>query len=268
MTTSSVSTDATVLVDLVAGIASGDLDVVDLTNPLSSTTPALRLPAPFANLIDFSLEEVSAYNEPGPFWRHNNIHTGEHIGTHIDAPVHWISGRDGHDVSQIPLPRLIGTASVIDVSAEVEQNPDFLLEIEHVQAWERENGELTAGTWLLLRTGWDRFANSQEQFLNVDENGSHTPGVSAECAKWLAEETPISGFGSETVGIDAGNAGAFDPPFPMHYHLLGHDKYGITSLQNLDKLPATGSVLIVSPLPIVGGTGSPARVIALVDRRQ
>ncbi len=257
---------AGLLGDLLSGLASGQLEVLDLTTTLSSSTPALRLPAPFENLIDFSIEEVSAYNEPGPFWRHNNIHTGEHIGTHLDAPVHWVTGKAGHDVSQIPVNRLIGPAAVIDVTAEAEKDPDFLLEIDHVTAWEAEHGQLEPGTWLLLRTGWDQYSADKERFLNADENGSHTPGVSAACAKWLAEERPISGFGVETVGIDAGNAGALEPLFPMHHYLLGHDKYGITSLQNLDKLPATGAVIVVSPLPILGGTGSPARVLALVEK--
>lgn len=253
------------LATLLAGIGSGSVEIIDLTNTLSSSTPTLRLPDPFANLIDFSLEQVSKYNEPGPFWQHNNIHTGEHIGTHIDAPIHWISGKDGHDVSTIPVNRLIGPAAVIDVTAEVEKNPDFLLEVDHILAWEAEHGEIAPGTWLLLKTGWEQYSDSQEAFLNADENGSHTPGVSAECAKWLAEERPISGFGVETVGIDSGNAGGLEPPFPMHYFLLGNDKYGITSLQNLGKLPATGAVIVVSPLPIVGGTGSPARVLALIE---
>lgn len=260
-------TASPLLADLLAGIAGGDVELVDLTNPLSASTPTLRLPEPFANLIDFRLEEVSAYDEPGPFWRHNNIHTGEHIGTHIDAPVHWVSGREGHDVSRIPLERLVGPAAVIDLGDRVAENPDFLLEVEHVRAWEEEHGQFPEGCWLLFRTGWDRYADDRERFLNTDENGSHTPGVSAECARWLAEETPISGFGVETVGIDAGNAIGLEPAFPVHHHLLGNDKYGITSLRNLAALPPTGSVLVVSPLPIVGGTGSPARVIALVDRR-
>ena len=122
----------------VAGLADGSLRVVDLTTPLSAATPALRLPAPFANLIDFSLEEVSAYNEPGPYWRHNNIHTGEHIGTHLDAPIHWISGRDGDDVSQIPVQRLIGPAAVLDLTDEVADDPDHLLSVAEVEAWEIE----------------------------------------------------------------------------------------------------------------------------------
>ncbi|GAB2643207.1 cyclase family protein [Gordonia jinhuaensis] len=242
------------------------LEVVDLTTPLSSQTPALRLPEPFVNLIDFSLEEVSAYNEPGPFWRHNNIHTGEHIGTHLDAPVHWISGRDGDDVSQIPPRRLIGGAAVLDMTAAVAENPDYLLTVDDVTEWESVHGTLSQGQWLLLRTGWEIHGHSEKAFLNADETGSHTPGVSPECAEWLAVNREITGLGVETVGVDAGMAGTFDPPFPVHYHFLGHDKYGLTSLRNLGRLPSTGALLIVAPLPIVGGTGSPSRVLAVVDR--
>ncbi|GAB93782.1 cyclase family protein [Gordonia rhizosphera] len=246
-------------------IAGGRLEVVDLTTPLSSSTPALRLPAPFANLIDFSLEEVSAFNEPGPFWRHNNIHTGEHIGTHVDAPAHWISGRDGDDVSQIPVKRLIGPAAVLDLTAKVADNPDYLLTVADVEEWEATNGRLAAGAWLLLRTGWETRGGSEAEFLNADETGSHTPGVEVGCAEWLATEREIAGLGVETVGVDAGMAGGFEPPFPVHYHFLGNDKYGLTSLRNLGRLPATGAMLVVCPLPIVGGTGSPSRVLAVVD---
>ena len=109
-----------------AHLQHNDLRVVDLTSPLSADTPTLELPEPYANLIDFSLEEVSAFDDSGPFWRHNNIHTGEHIGTHLDAPRHWISGRDGDDVSRIPVHRLLGRAHALDVSANVAEDPDFL----------------------------------------------------------------------------------------------------------------------------------------------
>ena len=217
------------------------------------------------NPIDFSMDKVSEYNEPGPFWKHHNIHTGEHVGTHIDAPIHWVTGREGHDVSTIPAHRLIGPAAIIDVREQVEADPDFLLQIEHLRTWEQQNGPLPENGWLLLRTGWDRFSDDQEAFLNTDETGSHTPGISAEAAKWLAEETPLSGIGVDTVGIDAGRGAELDPPFPVHYHLLGNDKYGVTSLQNLDELPTVGAMLIVAPLPIVGGTASPSRVLALVQ---
>ncbi|WP_280458917.1 cyclase family protein [Nocardia carnea] len=256
---------ATALSTFLDAVTTGNLEVVDLTTALSSSTPALRLPAPFANLIDFGLEEVSAYNEPGPFWRHNNIHTGEHVGTHLDAPVHWVTGRDGDDVSQIPVRRLIGRAAVLDLTEQVAADPDYLLTVADVEDWERTYGPLTAGTWLLLRTGWESRGHSEAAFLNADDTGSHTPGVTVECARWLAIEREITGLGVETVGVDAGLAGGFDPVFPVHHYFLGNDKYGITSLRNLGRLPAVGAMLVVTPLPIVGGTGSPARVLAVID---
>ncbi|GAA3324948.1 cyclase family protein [Paeniglutamicibacter sulfureus] len=245
-------------------MAAGAIEIHDLTAPLSAETPTLVLPEPFSNLIDFSIEQVSAYNEPGPFWKHHNIHTGEHIGTHIDAPIHWVTGKDGKDVSQLDPARLIGPAVVLDFSAEAAADPDFLVDVEHLVAWQEEHGAFPANSWLLFRTGWDQYGDDKQAFLNLDDNGSHTPGFTAECAKWIAGQPEISGVGVETVGIDAGNAGALTPPFPMHHFLLGADKYGITSLKNLAKLPTLGAMVVVAPLPIVGGTGSPARVLAMV----
>ena len=263
--TLTTNTTTSTLAAFATALARQQIQIWDLTNKLSSETPTLRLPDPFPNLVDFSLENVAHFNDEGPFWSHNNIATGEHIGTHLDAPIHWISGKDGKDVASIEPERLIGPAVVLDFSAESAENPDFLLEIEHVKAWEAEHGPLPENGWLLFRTGWDQYAQDQEAFLNEDETGSHTPGISAECAKWLAEETKISGIGVETVGIDAGRGAELDPPFPIHYHLLGNDKYGITSLQNLANLPTRGAVIVVAPLPIVNGTASPCRVYALVE---
>jgi kynurenine formamidase len=154
---------------------------------------------------------------------------------------------------------------VLDFSAQAAADPDFLLEVEHIKEWEGEHGALPAGGWLLYRTGWDARSDDQGRFLNANETGPHTPGVSVECARWLAEEAPVAGFGVETVGTDAGAAYSFDPPFPCHSSLLGAGKYGLTQLQNLARLPAQGAVVIASPLPITGGSGSPCRVLALVE---
>jgi kynurenine formamidase len=255
-----------ILQALWSGVSGGTIEVVDLTAPLSSDTPILKLPEPFADTVPFRLEEISRYDDRGPAWYWNNIHTGEHTGTHLDAPVHWITARDGSDVSQIPAHRLIAPAAVIDVAERVAADPDFLLEVEDVRQWEAAHGTLPEGGWLLLRTGWDARSGDQEAFLNADDTGPHTPGISVEAAKWLAEEAPVIGVGVETVGTDAGIAHSFDPPFPCHSFVLGAGKYGLTQLQNLHRLPPTGAVLIAAPLPILGGSGSPTRVLALVER--
>jgi kynurenine formamidase len=247
---------------LTDGIADGGVEVVDLTAPLSSQTPILALPEPLGQTWPFALEEISRYDERGPAWYWNNITTGEHTGTHFDAPIHWITGRDGADVSQVPVRNLIAPAVVLDVSAHAQQDPDFLLEVDHIQEFERAHGALPERGWLLIRTGWDSRSADADAFANE----GHTPGVSVQCARWLAEQAPIQGVGVETVGTDAGLAHSFDPPFPCHSFLLGQGKYGLTQLQNLASLPTTGVVLIVSPLPIVHGSGSPCRVLALVER--
>lgn len=253
----------TVVDSLLSALATGEARIVDLTAPLSPSTPVLQLPPPFANTIPLSLEKVSDFDDDGPFWGWNNIHTGEHTGTHLDAPVHWASGREGHSVDTIPPARLVGPAVVIDFTAEVAADPDFLLEPEHLEKHVADNGPFPEGAWLVFRTGWSARGGDPEAFANADENGPHTPGVSPAGAQWLAA-SPISGFAVETVGIDAGQAGGMEPAFPVHYFLLGADKYGLTQLQNVDQLPATGAMVVVSPLPIVGGTGSPARVFAIV----
>ncbi|MBO0833459.1 MAG: cyclase family protein, partial [Actinobacteria bacterium] len=245
---------------------SSAIQVVDLTARLDATTPVIQLPEPFANTVPFSLREVSRYDDRGPAWYWNDITTGEHTGTHFDAPVHWITGRGGADVSQVPVTSLIAPAVVLDFSAQASADPDFLLEPAHIKEWVSQHGPLPAGGWLLYRTGWDARSADQRAFLNANETGPHTPGVSVECARWLADEAPVIGFGVETVGTDAGAAHSFDPPFPCHAALLGAGKYGLTQLQNLAVLPPTGAVVIAGPLPIVSGSGSPARVLALVER--
>src|SRR5918999_861681 len=240
--------------------------VVDLTQPLSESTPVLKLPPPFANTPGLTRHELSRYDERGPAWAWSWLEIGEHVGTHFDAPIHWITGRDGEDVASVAPSKLVGPAVVIDRSAQAAENPDDVLTVEHVREFEAEHGPLPDGGWLLLRTGWEAYAHDEEAFLNAGSGMPRTPGVDAECARWLAHGTPIVGIGVETVGTDAGGAAPFPPPFPVHNFFLGAGKYGLTQLANLGRLPPTGALLVAAPLKLVDGTGSPARVLALVPR--
>jgi kynurenine formamidase len=255
----------TALASLLDALAAGRVRTVDLTQPLSERTPILQLPPPFANTPGWKTHELSRYDERGPAWYWNWFEGGEHVGTHLDAPNHWITGRDREDVASVPVDRLIGPAVVIDRSAEAGEDPDYLLRIEDVRAFEAEHGPLPRGGWLLYRTGWEARAQDAAAFLNANETGPHTPGIDPECARWLAEESPIVGIGVETVGTDAGAAHSFEPAFPCHNFMLGAGKYGLTQLANLDRLPAAGAVLVVLPLKLVGGSGSPCRAVALVE---
>lgn len=254
------------LASFIQGLSEGSIEVVDLTQPLSEETPLIRLPEPYANTPGLKLRELSRYDERGPAWHWNAFEGSEHMGTHFDAPIHWVTGQDRDDVSQVPVRNLVGPAVVIDKSAESTSDPDFLLTVDHVREFEKEHGALPKGGWLLYRTGWDARAHDQNAFLNANETGPHTPGIDVECARWLAEEAPIVGVGVETVGTDAGAAHSFEPPFPCHQFMLGAGKYGLTQLASLVELPPAGAVIVVAPLKIVRGSGSPCRVVAFVPR--
>jgi kynurenine formamidase len=260
------STQAGQVSALVEGLVAGNVEIVDLTQPLTESTPVIKLPPPFANTPGLTREEISRYDDRGPAWAWYTLTIGEHVGTHLDAPIHWVTGRDGDDVSSVQPDRLVGPACVIDKTAETEADNGYLLTAADLEAWEAENGQVPDGAWVLFRTGWGSRAQDEAEFLNAGEQGPVTPGPDVEASRWLAGERAISGFGVETVGIDAGAAGGFDPPFPLHNLLLGAGRLGLTQLANLDKLPITGALLVVSPLKLVGGTGSPSRVFAFVPK--
>jgi len=255
---------ATVLRQLIDDLAAGRLRIVDLTQPLSAETPLLPLPPQWPNTPAFRMWELSRYDERGPAWYWNGFETGEHTGTHFDAPVHWVSGKDLPDntVDRIPTRNFVGPACVIDVTAEAERDPDFLLTPAAVEAWEKTNGRIPAGAWVLLRTSWSKRAGPKE-YINLKDDGPHTPGWSKACSELLARDRDVLGVGVETVGTDAGQAARFDPPFSNHFVMHGSGKFGLASLTNLDQLPPTGAVVIAAPLKIVNGSGSPLRVIAI-----
>ena len=253
-----------VLTQLVAELNAGTLKIVDLTQPLGPDTPVIGLPPQFGSSPGVTMEVISKFDDKGPAWYWNVLHLGEHTGTHFDAPVHWITGKDLPDncCDTIPARRFVGPACVIDVTEEVARDHDFLLMPEHVTAWEARHGRIPAGSWVLLRTGWSERKDAVT-FLNVGPDGPHSPGFHKTTSELLARDRDVLGVGVETVGTDAGQAGMFDPPFPNHTIMHGAGKFGLASLRNLDQLPATGAVVIAAPLRIVNGSGSPLRVLAI-----
>ena len=249
---------------LVEEMRQGRVKVVDLTQPLSPETPVINLPPMFAQSPGLSLEVISKYDDNGPAWYWNTITLGEHTGTHFDAPVHWVTGKDyaNNTTDTIPVDQFVGPVCVIDCSAESAENNDFLLTRDYVEAWEAEHGKIPAGAWVFMRTDWSKRTGAD--FLNANEDGPHSPGPDPDCVRLLANERNVLGFGVETVGTDAGQAGGFEPPFPCHNLMHGAGKLGLASLNRLDQLPPTGAVVIAAPLKIVNGSGSPLRVVALV----
>ncbi len=246
-------------------ILSGTITIVDLSQTLQPSTPVIQLPPPFAPSDPFSIKEISRYDERGPGWYWNNLAMGEHTGTHFDAPVHWVSGKDYSNgaTDTIDVQRFVAPAVVIDCSAHAAKDEKFLLEPQHIADWEAKHGRIPDGAWVLMRTDWSK-RTDPAKFLNMQADGPHVPGPSAASVRFLVEERNVNGWGVEAVGTDAGQAFAFEPAFPAHHLMHGANKFGLASLTNLDKLPATGAVLIAAPLKIKHGSGSPLRVLALV----
>jgi kynurenine formamidase len=257
---------SSVLADLAQALALSDVRVVDLTQPLGPDTPVIGLPDIFAPSPGVSMEVISRYDDRGPAWYWNTITLGEHTGTHFDAPIHWVTGKDlpNNACDTLPAGRFVGPGCVIDVTAEVAADPDFLLTPARIEAWEAEHGRIPVGAWVLLHTAWSERTDPAD-FHNLSDDGPHTPGFAKEASEMLAHERDVTGVGVETIGTDAGQAGGFDPPFPNHTIMHGAGKLGLASLRNLDQLPATGAMIIAAPLKIVEGSGSPLRVLALVE---
>ena len=256
---------STSLAQFAQDIAYGALKIVDLTHTLSPEFPPLVLPPQFGQVWAFKQETISHYDEAGPGWYWNNFSCGEHTGTHFDAPVHWITGKDhpNNTVDTMDPKAFIGPACVVDCSAEVAANADFNLDVSHLEAWEARHGRIPAGAWVLFRTDWSKRISDPARYVNMKEDGAHTPGPTQAAVEWLVKRD-VRGFGVETINTDAGQSYAWPVAYPCHTLMHGANRYGLQCLKNLDQLPPTGAVIVSAPLKIEGGSGSPLRVLALV----
>lgn len=252
------------LTELASGIAGGAIRVIDLTETLRPDYPTITLPPEFGQASPFVKQQISRYDEAGPGWYWNNFTVSEHAGTHFDAPVHWVTGKDvaNGSVDTIDPAHFIAPVCVIDCSREIAADPDFLLTPAVLEAWENEHGRVAPGCWLFLRSDWRKIA-APDNYTKLDENGAHSPGPDAAAVQWMIGRDVI-GFGTECVGTDAGQAFRFEPQYPCHHYMHGAGKYGLQCMTNLDLLPPTGAVIMAAPLKIEDGSGSPLRVLALV----
>ncbi len=252
------------LSEFAADLIAGRIKVIDLTQTLSPEFPTIALPPEFGQCAPFRLEEVSRYDDRGPAWYWNNFSCGEHTGTHFDAPIHWVSGKDlpNNTTDTIPAKNFIAPACVIDCSREAAANADFILTVAVIEAWEKKHGRIPAGNWAFLRTDWSK--KSGAAYANLKNDGAHTPGPDPDAVRFLVEQRDVCGFGVETIGTDAGQAHGFTPPYPAHFYMHGKGRYGLQCLANLDQLPPTGALIVSPPLKIKGGSGSPLRVLALI----
>ena len=234
---------------------------IDLTYTFDATT--LYWPTSESFQLDTVFEGVT---EGGFYYSAYKFCGAEHGGTHLDAPAHFAQGK--HSVDQIPLDQLSGDAVVIDVSEKALANPDYLISTDDLLKWEQENGAIPPGTILLLRTGYGQFWPDKVRYMGTNLLGAegvanlHFPGLDPQTAQWLTDNRQIKALGIDTPSIDFGQSQGFE----SHRILFAQNIPAFENLANLDLLPTLGSWVVALPMNIKGGSGSPLRIAALLNR--
>jgi len=184
------------------------------------------------------------------------------MGTHVDAPRHFVA--DGRTTGELRLDEMILPGVVIDISEKADRDPDYSLSVDDVIRWEREHGQIPTGAIVLLHSGWGRRWNDGEAYLNRDAEGVlHFPGYSGEAARFLVEERGVTSLGLDTLSAD-NMVRTLAEDSPVHRVVHESDGLIIENLARLERLPVKDFIVIVAPVPIQGGTGAPARVLAIV----
>jgi kynurenine formamidase len=183
----------------------------------------------------------------------------EQFGTRIDAPASFARGL--WTVDQIPTERLLAPLVVLDVSAKVENHPDYQISVEDISRWEQAHSQIPLGAVVIARTGWDSHWRSVNDYRNADRKGTmHFPGYSPDAAKFLVEGRSALALGIDTLSIDHGSSKGF----PVRQYTLAHSVYELENVANLDRAPTTGGMVVVAPAKLESGSTGPVRILALV----
>lgn len=236
-------------------VAAGDVRLVDLSHALDDKSPFW----PGDDYQPFQLKTIATLEKNGVSSKAFSM--PEHFGTHLDAPCHFERGQITLD--KIADEDLFAPGVVIDITMAAEADADYRLTVDDITQWEMANGTIPERGIVLLKTGWNRFWDSNVRYRNQDAQGKmHFPGFSEASARWLIKERKIRGIGIDTLSIDHGPS----KDFIVHHVVNGAGRYGLENVAELDKLPSRNFFLIVAPIKIANGTGGPTRLFAVLPR--
>ncbi|MBK5928144.1 cyclase family protein [Rhodobaculum claviforme] len=231
-----------------AALAQGAARVVDLTHTHSPDFPT------FGGAPGLSFDQQFAFDADG--YNLNVLTLDEHTGTHIDAPLHFSA--DGLSVDELPLSQLVVPLCVIDIRARAAADRDAQVTPDDLAAWIAAHGPIPDNACVAMNSGWA--ARVGDASFRGDAEGLHFPGFHIEATRMLLEETRAAVIAVDTLSLDHGPS----PDFATHYAWLPAGRYGIECIAGLDDVPAAGATLVVGAPKFRGGTGGPARVLALV----
>jgi kynurenine formamidase len=222
--------------------------VVDLSQPLGERTVPWVGSAPLlAQVLGTHDDEVGVY--------YRRLDLEEHYGTHIDAPGHFAAG--GRLVHELAADELVLPAVVLDCHEACGDDPDFTLGVDAIEAFEDVHGPIAAGTLVLACTGWDRFHDDAGRYLG---DPPRFPGYGLDAARRLVERD-VAAIGIDTLSVDPGYA---TTDSPVHHTTSPRGIWHVEGLVSLDRLPPVGATVVVGALRLVDGSGTPARVLALI----
>jgi kynurenine formamidase len=239
-----------------AAAAIDDNKLIDLTHTFDEKTVYWPTAKPFI------WHKESWGPSAGGYWyASGSFEASEHLGTHIDSPIHF--GEKQATTDALPIRRLIGPAVVIDIVKAAAANADYRLSTNDIAAWEKSHGRIPAGAIVVVRTGWSKFWPDRQRYMGTaapgDVKNLHFPGLSAEAARQLAARR-ADGIGIDTASLDHGPSTNFE----AHRVLNGAGIYGLENMANLEPLPARGATIIALPMKIRNGTGGPVRIVAIL----
>jgi kynurenine formamidase len=221
--------------------------LVDLTQPLGPATVLWPGSVPFEAVVECDYDTHESYSR--------ELRLPEHAGTHVDAPAHFARG--GATTDAIPLGTLVRPAVKLDVRDRVGGDAGWELDAATVEELEAADGPIAAGDVVLVHTGWD--ARLGDPLAYAGESGLEFPGLGRGAARLLVERG-VAGIGIDTLGVDPGHARAF----PAHRITLPAGLWHLEGLVGLDRVPARGAWIVVAAIPVVAGSGAPARVFAVL----
>ena len=230
-------------------LAGGHGTVTDLTHGLHADFPT------WGGAPGFGMEKAFDFAKDG--FNLFNLSINEHTGTHIDAPLHFSA--DGNAVDEMPVESLIAPLCVVDIAARAADDADTTVTPDDLKAWIAANGDIPAGACVAMYSGWGEKVET-DGFRNFDGTAQHYPGFHVEAAQMLMEETGAASIAVDTLSLDPGNS----QDFATHYAWLPSNRFGIENIANLDKMPAAGATIFIGAPKYRGGTGGPARILAMV----
>lgn len=219
--------------------------VWDLTHELSEETPSWDGSCGFRHEILFDYAQGTSEVQ---FRVHQiTMHAG--IGTHMDAPSHCVPG--GHSIHELDFNHFIAPCVVVDVSEKSHEL--YTTSVEDITHFETTYGKIPKGSFVIIRTGWERFWNEPAKY----RNDYRFPSISANVASLLLDRG-IVGIGIDTLSPDRPDSG-----YPVHQAILGAGKYIIENVANSGMLPPVGCYSLALPIKAKGCTEAPIRLIAL-----